>query len=265
MARTTQGRKALNVEVAKLSPEEREAINALRPPSERLADPDTRCGARLKPDPNRKGDHTTCRNRAGEGTDHPGYGHCKFHGGTTEAGRKSAARSYGRDLIEREKARFGGDRQLLDGVSPEEALLEEVRRSVAMVRFLEDAIAKWQMDADPNIPSSSTGGLPRLVDETSRGAASFTDEREWLMLYREERKHAAQVSSLAINAGLAERMVRIAEKQGEVMATAIQAILTHLNLTPQQEELVPQIVPTIIRQVASGQPVDITSLPAISA
>jgi hypothetical protein len=263
MARTTKSRQA-QVEVAKLTPEEREAINALRPPSERLADPDTRCGARLKPDPNRKGDHTTCRNRAGEGTDHPGYGHCKFHGGTTEAGRKSAARSYGRDLIQREKARFGGDRNLLDGISPEEALLEEVRRSVAMVRFLEDAIAKWQMEANPD-EHAQVGGLPRLVDETSRGAASFTDEREWLMLYREERKHAAQVSSLAINAGLAERMVRIAEKQGEVMATAIQAILTHLNLTPQQEELVPQIVPTIIRQVASGQPVDITSLPAISA
>jgi hypothetical protein len=134
-----------------------------------------------------------------------------------------------------------------------------------MVRFLEDAIAKWQMDADPNIPSSSTGGLPRLVDETSRGAASFTDEREWLMLYREERKHAAQVSSLAINAGLAERMVRIAEKQGEVMATAIQAILEALDLTPSQQDRVPQIVPTIIRQVSAGQPVDITSLPVPQA
>lgn len=247
-------RKALKVDIAALTPDEIAAINATRPPSEKLTPPEERCGALLKPDPNRKDQtRTTCRNRAGEGTSHPGWGNCKFHGGTTRAGVKSAARDYGRDLIQRQKDKFGGDGSLL-AITAEEALIEEVRRSVAMVRFLEEQIGLWQLVDDPEgLPA--LGGLPTLIDETSKGAATFTDQREWLMLYREERKHAAQVSALAIQAGLAERMVKIAESQGEVLASVIRAVLDALLLSPEQHALVPRVVPTIIRQVTSGQPV----------
>lgn len=256
--RTTAARRSLGEDIKTLSPEEREAVNRLRPPSERLVDPNSKCGARLKDSPNRKGDHTTCQNKAGEGTDHPGYGNCKFHGGSTKAGKTKAARDYGRDLIALDKARFGGDGSLLT-VTAEEAILEEVRRSVAMVRFLEDQIAQWQFGPLSDDPDEQPplGGLPRLMDETARGASSFTDEREWLMLYREERKHLAQVSSLAIGAGLAERMVRIAESQGQVLATVVRVVLDALALSPEQSALVPQIVPGIIRQVTAGQPVTV--------
>lgn len=238
----------------------------MRPPSERLMDPSLKCGAKLKQAdrPNRKSEDKTCQNKAGEGTSHPGYGNCKFHGGSTQAGVKAAARVYGRDLIQRQKIyidKFGGDHSLLD-VTPEEALLEEVRRSVAMVRWLEERIGGWQFDAStphPDDPNSSNGlnlnGLPQLIDETSRGAATFTDEREWLLLYREERKHAAQVSKMAIDAGLAERMVRIAENQGQILASVIRRVLDALELSADQQALVPQVVPHIIRQITVGQPV----------
>lgn len=229
----------------------------MRPPSERLVDPNSKCGARLRESTFRKGDHTTCQNKAGEGTSHPGYGNCKFHGGSTEAGNKKAVRQYGRDLIQQGKDRFGGDGSLLT-ITAEEALIEEVRRSVAMVRFLEEQIGTWQyasLSADPDADPPYLGGLPTLMDETARGASTFTDEREWLMLYREERKHMAQVSSLAIGAGLAERMVRIAEKQGEVLATVVRQILDALALSPEQRALVPHLVPQVIRQVTAGQPV----------
>lgn len=253
--RTTAARRALGQDIRTLTEDERKAVNALRPPSERIVDPNTKCGARLRESATRKGDHTTCQNKAGEGTSHPGYGNCKFHGGSTEAGNKRAAREYGRDLIQDQKKRFGGDGSLLT-ITAEEALLEEVRRSVAMVRFLEEQIGTWQYDlTDHADDPRPLGGLPQLMDETERGASTFTDEREWLMLYREERKHMAQVSALAIGAGLAERMVRIAEAQGQVLATVVRVILDALGLSPEQRALVPHLVPTVIRQVTSGQPV----------
>src|SRR5690606_18581928 len=146
---------------------------------------------------------------------------------------------------------FGGNKDLTN-VTPEQALLEEVRRSVAMVRFLEEAIAKWQFDSDAG-PQDGLGGLPTLVDETSRGNATFTDEREWLLLYRQEREHAVEVARMAIDAGIAQRLVTIAEDQGRTLALAIRQVLDALSLTPEQVAMVPRIVPPILRQVASGQ------------
>lgn len=255
---------------ADMSDEEIEAINAKRPPSERVRTSKERCGARLKDDPTGQRTHTTCLNNAGEGTSHPGIGHCKFHGGSTAAGNKSAAREFGRQLIQGQKEKFGGDRKSphIADITPEIALIEEVRRSVAMVRWLEERIGTWHYEVnpdDPELPLEGTplGGLPALIDETARGASTFTDEREWLLLYREERRHAAQVAKMAIDAGLAERMVRLAEDQGRMLAAAIRAVLDAMGLSPEQRALVPTIVPAILRQVSAGLPVTPPALPAL--
>lgn len=63
-----------------------------------------------------------------------------------------------------------------------------------------------------------------------------------------------KTAKMTIDAGLSTRMVRIAEQQGEMLSTAIRAILDALHLTQDQLTLVPQIVPQILRQVASNQP-----------
>jgi hypothetical protein len=47
-------------------------------------------------------------------------------------------------------------------------------------------------------------------------------------------------------------MVKIAEDQGRILATAIRAVLTALNLTPAQSDRVPIVVPEILRQVSTG-------------
>lgn len=243
-------------EVSALSKEEIEEINSVRSPSERLANWVDRCGSKTKKDPERPDKSPTCLQPAGQGTSHPGIGHCKFHGGNTPAGNKHAARLYAQTISASQKQKFGGDRDLVE-VNPEQALIEEVRRSVAMVRWLEERIGEWQYEAAPidekaDWPLTRLGGLPQLIDETSRGASSFTDEREWLLLYREERTHSARVSKMAIDAGLAERMVRLAEDQGRLLASAIHAILDALQLTPDQLILVPQVVPSILRQASQG-------------
>jgi hypothetical protein len=268
-----------------------EEANAIAPPSERRLSPEDMCGAKNK---------TTsgnCKKRKGFKTDHLGYGNCAQHGGNTEAGIKSAMREMGRDLATRYKAsrRFGGDRTdpSLANLTPEQALLEEVRRTAAFVRFLEERIGSWNLTPVSNAVveefasrgvqnRNSNPGLSTKIEEVleeldhldpespnylppltavhpNTGITSFTDAREWLYLYREERGHLARVSKMCIDAGVAQRLVSIAEDQGRILASAIRAVLKALNLTPEQAALVPQIVPPVLRAVATD-----TAIPDIS-
>lgn len=271
-----------------------ETADRLAPPSERKLSEDQRCGALT-------GSGTPCRNMKGSSTDHPGYGNCSKHGGNTEAGVKSAMREMGRDLIntyKREHLRFGGDRNdpSIASITPEQALLEEVRRSVALVRFLEERIAQWNLspvgeatlenfvrsrdraarlnpqqkhevasflDSIAANDQDSPYYLPSLTTEPNSrtGMTSFTDAREWLYLYREERAHAARVAKMALDAGVAQRLVSIAEDQGRILASALRVVLQALNLSPDQQALVPHVVPKVLRAVATDSPIpDITSL-----
>lgn len=273
--------------------------DALAPPSERKLEDSEQCGARTQTG-------KFCRNRKGSRTDHPGYGNCAKHGGNTTAGVKSAMREMGADLARKFKSeqRFGGDRRdpSLATLTPEQALLEEVRRSAAFVRFLEERIARWNMDPIANeiiekfvsatepIPArradepslskqldsllndlpldnpDNPGYLPPLTTRhPATGIVAFTDAREWLFLYREERGHLARVAKMCIDAGVASRLVSLAEDQGRILATAIRAVLNALNLSPQQAQAVPQIVPPILRAVANDQPIpEISSLTTTS-
>lgn len=257
---------------------------ALAPPSERVLTDDERCGART-------GSGGSCRSRKGSRTDHPGYGNCSMHGGNTDAGIKSAMREMGRDLSKKFKAehsRFGGNRHdpSIATLTPEQALLEEVRRSAAFVRFLEERIGQWNLSSaqedfvekfvsakpqkapsmkrhieqmfadleqtDPDSPHY----LPPLTEiHPKTGITSFTDAREWLLLYREERGQLARVAKMCIDAGVAQRLVSIAEDQGRILASAIRTVLTALNLTPEQAALVPRIVPPVLRAVATDSPI----------
>lgn len=231
-------------EAAKLTPEEREQANAQRNPTNQLK---PKCPAQLRNGP-RAGD--PCSHSAGQGTSHPGIGYCAQHGGNTPAGKKAAARIYGRQLILEHKERFGGDRSsdAVRNVTAEAALLEEVRRSVAMVRFLEERIGQWSTQSD-NDTEQLFGGeldLPKLVMETSKGAPGATDVQAWLLLYREERKHAAQVAKMCIDANISKRMVDLAAAQGQVIVNVVRFVLEDLGLTPSQAAQVPSVVPLAI-------------------
>lgn len=283
-----------------------ETVKALAPPSERGLTPDTMCGALTQPGAR----YPYCHNAKGSRTDHPGYGTCAKHGGNTEAGVKSAMREMGRDLAQKFKSeqRFGGDRRdpSLATLTPEQALLEEVRRSAAFVRFLEERIARWNLTpvhekvledfatstrtsvrnrahAPGNEPTlgrhleqllndlpledpDNPGYLPPLTAQHERtGIVAFTDAREWLYLYREERGHLARVAKMCIDAGVAQRLVTLAEDQGRILASAIRAVLNALNLSPQQAALIPVVVPPILRAVANDQPLPDVNLLALNA
>jgi hypothetical protein len=270
-----------------------QTLESLKPPTKQRLRDDERCGAITKAG-------TPCQAGRGASTDHPGYGHCAKHGGTTEAGNKAAMKEMGRDLVVQYKtqfSRFGGDRRdaSIASLTPEQALLEEVRRSAAMVRFLEDRIALWNLNdvaqatieafvssnskrqrKDASLKESveavlhsldsenpdSPAYLPALTQTHHQtGIQSFTEVQAWLTVYRDERAHLTRTAKMCIDAGVATRLVAIAEDQGRILSSAVRTILTALNLSPEQSALVPSIVPQVLRAVATDSPIpDISTL-----
>lgn len=183
---------------------------------------DKKCSAR-------KQDGSTCKLPAGWNTDHPGYGPCSHHFGSTPGGRKGAAYDMAAEL----SAFYG---EPID-TNPIDALLNEVNRTAGHVEFLRKHIAQMSIPVPKDITDKkqvANLGLP-------------PEQAGWIALYLSERAQLVRVSTAALNAGINERLVQIAEHQGTRLADAVDQILSALNLTAAQQALVPEIVPNALR------------------
>lgn len=78
--------------------------------------------------------------------------------------------------------------------------------------------------------------------------------RGLVLLEAQERDRVVKYAKAAHDMGIAERHVRIAEQQAEQLADAIRRILDGLNLSPEQQQVVPQLVPSVLRAIAAGNP-----------
>jgi hypothetical protein len=164
-----------------------------------------RCGAK-------KRTGGTCGQAAGWGTRHPGIGPCKLHGGSTQT-HNAAART---EQARRAVLTYGLPRE----VDPATALLEEVHRTAGHVAWLARKIRELDEEA------LAWG----VAEESEKNASMFpgTDRKSkarpsvWLDLYQRERRHLVHVSKAALDAGISERLVRLAEQQGTVLADVIQ-------------------------------------------
>lgn len=190
-----------------------------------LAD-DTRCGAK-------KQDGNPCTQVAGWGTDHPGYGPCKHHMGSTPQGRKSGAHDMAAELM----LFYGAP---VD-TNPIDALLDEVRTTAGHKAYLGKLISTFRLSLTELKPGDDLPELPPNV-------------AGWLSLYMSERQQLVRVSKAALDAGVNERLVQLAEHQGALMASGIEEILSRLNLTPEQQALVPKVVPDVLRGLMAGAP-----------
>lgn len=159
------------------------------------------CGAQRRGLYNNKSG--VCCQPAGWGTDHPGRGACKWHGGATKGHLKKAMVDQIRETI------YGGR---LD-VTPDQMLLDEVQRCAYTISQLELRLATAE--------EQDTSPQERLIL-----AQQFKGERE----------HMLRVVKVAIDSGLQERQVRLAEQEGQLLATVLQAFMTDpdLALTPTQ-------------------------------
>jgi hypothetical protein len=140
------------------------------------------CGARKK-------NGSRCRAFAGQGTEHPGHGPCKLHGGATPAANKSA-------LVAKAKAdmvRLGAP---INKIEPHEALAGLLRISAGHVTYLHSAVGAIEDVSDPECRV--------LID-----------------LYDAERDRFHRVAQACVSAGIAERHVRIEEAKVIALGQAL--------------------------------------------
>jgi hypothetical protein len=166
-------------------------------------------------------DGSTCRQFAGAGTNHKGVGRCRFHLGSTRNHEQHAVRLEAQQrLIE-----FGESVP----VQPTEALL--------MVLQL------------------SAGHLAWVRSELAALDNKHTFEGQVLMrLWNEERDRVARISKAALDAGVNERQIALAERYGEAIAHLIQGILGDLALNRRQQAQVPQVVRRHLIALEAGEP-----------
>jgi hypothetical protein len=170
---------------------------------------------------------------------------CRFHGGAAPQVKKAAERRLAEQAAIEAVKTYG----LPVDISPVDALLEEVRWTAGHVAWLcarvqevEQKALVWGVTEKVDKGSGEFIG----VDTTEAAATNM-----WLTLYQRERKHLVDVCKAAISAGVEERRVRLAEQQGSLLATVIQAILRDLDLSPEQAAKVSTVVPRHLRAVVA--------------
>lgn len=196
---------------------------------------------------------------------------CRFHGGSAPQVRRAAAVNAAEAEAARQVATLG----LRLDVSPTDALLEEVQWTAGHVAWLRQRVQELGPQVD-SIESNLDGSEAQLTSRHPNhakhgltwGTKQWTDKHTddggettsieaagpsvWYQLYAKERDHLVAVCSAALKAGVEERRVRLAEQQGDLVAEVIRRILDALNLTPEQQQLVPVVVPQQLRLIAGG-------------
>lgn len=166
-----------------------------------------------------------CARMAGAGTDHPGLGRCGLHGGRTPEGRMEAAWVMAHKFAE-----------ALD-VSPWEALLWAVRIAAGKVAYIEHKLGEATSDSQFMPPGDGQAGA---LDGMSPDAATWTgggaNLNWWVKQSEFWHDRLTRVAKLAIDAGVAERLVRQIELEAQLMLRATGLMLDELGIDGEQRE-----------------------------
>lgn len=138
---------------------------------------------------------------AGENTRHRGYGPCRCHGGAKAHRAWELALDIAREL----------------NVTPWEALIKSVKVAAARAAWVDAQLAEAVRRND--------------------GDSAVPEVRGWLRESRAERTLLARIAKSAVDAGVAERLVRQTELEGEIVAEVIGRVLDKLGLPPEQRVL----------------------------
>lgn len=206
----------------------------------------TKCGA------NTRSGHP-CGRPAGWGTEHPGIGTCKLHGGSTTNHNKAAAVVQAQRDVELFAARRD--------IHPAEALLELVQWTAGEVDYWRQRVTQLEEDdLTWGTTKVKTGGDDRGTTEEAKPNIAYA-------MLVDASNRLERYSSAALKANIDERRVRLAESEGRVLAGVIQRILTRIFdalverlgavearqvLESAWPELVAEIVPSELRAIAAG-------------
>lgn len=199
-----------------------------------------------------------CGQTAGWGTDHYGYGECKLHGGAMRNNRIAAAKEEAMDVA---RSVMG---PALD-IEPMEALLLCVRIAAGEVAYSTYKIEQLSDEEALVLPETvterdATGEhAESYVEKTVTNAASLN---VWIIARGQATDRLARYSKMALDAGIAERQVRVAEQAGDELALAIRAILDGLGLSVEQEKRAPDLVRRALQQLEQKTGADLEPVTA---
>lgn len=191
------------------------------------------CGAKTRADANKNPAHKAgrpCKRPAGWGTDHPGSGRCKLHGGSTRAGGVKAEKERAAAAVQN----YG----LPVEVDPHTALLEELYRTAGHVAYLNTVVGQLERENMVGPVGGAQGGYPEWKPSV------------WISLYQQERKHMAAIAKTCVDVGIEERRVRVAEQQGQLFAQALEGILKELGVYGKPET--PEVVRKHLQVIEGG-------------
>lgn len=214
-----------------------------------------RCGVVYKGRP-------PCRQRAGWGTDHKGYGPCKNHGGNLQ------------NIKDREQAAMivasamkvipaFGEAVTTD---PEQALLDLVSQSAALVSFYGAEVNRL---AERDLPATVAGTFMRAVQGYETGAGLFGPEvtvdkdgvehiigeklRGMVVLWNEERDRLSKYAKTALSAGIERRRVEMAEHYGERIVVIVNNVLVQMGISADRLPEARTLIAAEFRQVAEAE------------
>lgn len=170
-----------------------------------------------------------CHMAAGQGTDHPGFGTCKFHAGAMPANKSMAARQ--------EVAAYVQEKKLLGEIAPDAdpdlVMMEEVARSQRAVEYF-DGVVK-EMTEDENVDPAG---------------ARF---QKVVWHWNEQRRLLANVSRLVVQAGIAKRSIEIQEMQASAVLAAILGVISspELGIDPEKQDLSKRMIAQKLRELTT--------------
>ena len=208
---------------------------------EERARPKPKCGAKAATT------GKSCLRPAGWGTLHPGEGRCRFHGGASPQAQLKGAVEVARKELH---MRMG------DGlpIHPIAAILKCISIANAEVDYWSRRVIELE-EEQLAAPVVTTRPL-----KLEKGAESSTERVEEhgpteLNIAIKARHQAmdrlTHYSNVALKAGIAERQVRIAEQQAQLISTALRGILSDLGVSNHPEA--PQVVRRHLALLSAGQ------------
>lgn len=184
---------------------------------------------------------TPCEKPAGWGTSHVGIGRCRLHGGASPN-----AEMAGQVWLARREAMVMG---VPIDIEPHNAILECIRIAAGEVHYATERIADIHPDdavgklttvlTRPMKEEKGAEDPDRLVEEIRVEAPAL---HIWIQVRRQAMDRLVNYAATALKAGVDERLVQIAEQQGQLIAQAIQGVLRDLGVADRPE------VPAIVRK-----------------
>lgn len=167
-----------------------------------------KCGAK-----NRAG--KPCGHPAGYGTDHPGFGRCKHHTGSTTNGRMAARRQRLGLVV---PAPIGG--------------FDAIERGLGVLNGIMVA-------------------LEAELENLDEGVADGAELRATVRLARDAARDLASVGKLAADAGLDERRLRLEEAKLSLLAATLRAVFSdpELALDEAQQETAARVTARHLREL----------------